>query len=724
MAIKTFGYTSFVMSFLEKILGTKFTVTGIENIPNQPTMFVANHFTRSETFFVPYIIYKKTGKQARTLADSKLYVGILGKFLNAVGTVSTKNDKRDNIIVSDLVNSRYNWIIYPEGSMIKNKNIVRDNLFISNTPYRNGPVRTGSAILALKSELYRQDIIKAYKEKDQQTLNEFKQNLDLDYHDNLKNLTTHIVPLNITYYPIRPGHNKIQDIANRIVKKIPKQIAEELEIEGNILTGAQINIHFGKPINLADYIKSKKNVISQIPIIKQETKNNFILRYFRSKLTNYFMEMIYSDTEINFDHIFIACLMYYPQEKISLLTLKKIIYYSAILINKSHNYRCNESINPRKLCQLFNDEKFHEFDDVYDLAISQGVIKENDGEILEINKNLFERNVEFHEIRLENTLHVIANEFSLLDNATAIIKRVTRINENDLTKKIFKEIYQLDSQNYLSEYAKKYDKNFSKKTDIGMPFFYDNDQQKNNSNIGIVLCHGYKSAPAEVEPLAKYLNEMGFKIYAVRLKGHGTAPDDLAQTSWQDWYDSLQIGYSALSMVCQKIIIIGFSTGGLLTLLSATKKNKFSKLSAIVSISSALKLMSITSKLAHGVELWNDVLNKFSLSKGQIQYVDDHPENPNINYSRNYISGVVQLEKLMNECDKNLELVNIPTLVIQGKNDPVVNPKSAENIYNKIKSNIKQLSMLDFNNHVIIYSDKRELVFKEIKEFFSKLNLF
>ena len=239
-----------------------------------------------------------------------------------------------------------------------------------------------------------------------------------------------------------------------------------------------------------------------------------------------------------------------------------------------------------------------------------------------------------------------------------------------------------------------------------------------------MLCHGYKSAPAEVEPLAKYLNEMGFKIYAVRMEGHGTAPDDLAQTSWQDWYDSLQIGYSALSMVCQKIIIIGFSTGGLLTLLSATKKNKFSKLSAIVSISSALKLMSITSKLAHGVELWNDVLNKFSLSKGQIQYVDDHPENPNINYSRNYISGVVQLEKLMNECDKSLELVNVPTLVIQGKNDPVVNPKSAENIYNKINSNIKQLSMLDSNNHVIIYSDKRELVFKEIKEFFSKLNLF
>jgi len=687
-------------------------------------MFVANHFTRSETFFVPYVIYKKTGKQARTLADSKLYVGILGKFLNAVGTVSTKNDKRDNIIINDLVNAKYNWIIYPEGSMIKNKKIIRDNLFISNTPYRNGPVRTGSAILALKSELYRQDLIEAYQKKDNQALHDFQQNYDLNYHDNLKNFTTHIVPLNITYYPIRPGHNKIQDIANRIVKKIPKQIAEELEIEGNILTGAQINIHFGKPINIASYIKSKKTVINQIPIIKQETKNNLILRYFRSRLTNDFMEKIYSDTQINFDHIFIACLMFYPQEKISLLTLKKIIYYSAILINKSHNYRCNPSIDSRKLSKLFADESFHEFDDVFKLAISQGIIKINDNDVIVISKKLFERNVEFHEIRLENTLHVIANEFSLLDNATAIIKRVGRINENDLTKKIFKEIYHLDVNHYQLHYAKKFDKNFSKKIDVGMPFFYDNDQLKNNNKIGIVLCHGYKSAPAEVEPLAKYLNEMGYKIYAVRLEGHGTAPDNLAETTYQDWYESLQIGYSSLSMICEKIVIIGFSTGGLLTLLTASRKNKFSKLSAIVSISSALKLMSISSKLAHGVELWNDLLNKLSLAKGQIQYVDDHPENPNINYSRNYISAVVQLEKLMNECKKSLELVNAPTLVIQGKNDPVVNPKSAESIHNKINSNIKQLSMLDFNNHVIIYSDKRELVFKEIKEFLSKLNLF
>jgi esterase/lipase/1-acyl-sn-glycerol-3-phosphate acyltransferase len=723
MSIKTFGYTSLVMNILEKILGTKFTVSGIENISDQPTMFVANHFTRSETFFVPYLIYKKTGKQTRTLADHKLYVGMLGKFLNAVGAISTKNENRDNIILHDLVCADYNWIIYPEGSMVKNKQIIRDELFISNTPYRIGPVRTGSAVLALKSQLLREDIIEAFNKNDQELLNEINKNYQLIYDKNLLNLNTNIVPLNITYYPIRPGKNKIQEIANRLVKKIPKQIIEELEIEGKILTEAEINIHFGKPINLANYVKNKQAIINQIPIIKKETKNNLVLRYYRSKLTNIFMEMIYYDTQINFDHLFVASLKHFPNEIIEINFLKKIIFYSAILIIKSKNYRLNQSLLEENIIKIFGEEKFHNFDDVFELALNQNVINYVDQNTIKINKSIFDKNVEFHDIRIENTLQVIANEFALLDNANAIIKRVAKIDQDQLNEKIFNEIYNFDQKKYLEDYHKNFDPKFSKDISIGKPYFFDSDRLKSNCQIGIVLCHGYKSSPMEVKFLAQYLNQLGYKVYAVRIKGHGTSPIDLSTASWQDWYDSVQIGYSALSMICKKIIMIGFSTGGLLTLLTASKKFNQSKLQAIISINSAIKLVNISSKFANSVNLWNEILNKFSISKAQFQYVDDHPENPEINYSRNYISGVVQLEKLMDQCERSLPMIKLPTLIIQADKDPVVNPESAKNIYQSINSSIKQLIMMDYNNHVIIYGNNSEKVFVEIKNFLYKLNL-
>jgi esterase/lipase len=184
------------------------------------------------------------------------------------------------------------------------------------------------------------------------------------------------------------------------------------------------------------------------------------------------------------------------------------------------------------------------------------------------------------------------------------------------------------------------------------------------------------------------------------------------------------MGYCALSVICEKIIMIGFSMGGLLTLLSASKKINDSKLSAIISINSALKLNNFASKFAKGFKMYNDILENFNIHKAQLEYIDDQPENPDINYSRNYISAIVQLEKVMEECQKNLSLITCPTLVIQADNDPVVNPISGQNIYNKINSRHKVLSMLEFKNHVIIHGLGTQKVFNEIKNFLFDLKLF
>ncbi|MDA0901931.1 MAG: 1-acyl-sn-glycerol-3-phosphate acyltransferase, partial [Proteobacteria bacterium] len=133
---KTFHYTSLALNLLEKLLGSKFNVTGIENIPKKPVMFVANHFTRSETFIIPYIIHKYTKRQVRCLADSRLFVGAFGRFLITVGAVSTQDPKRNDKIISDLMLGRYDWMIYPEGAMIKGKEIYYSGKFISHTPHR------------------------------------------------------------------------------------------------------------------------------------------------------------------------------------------------------------------------------------------------------------------------------------------------------------------------------------------------------------------------------------------------------------------------------------------------------------------------------------------------------------------------------------------------------------------------------------------------------------
>ncbi len=726
MSSKTFRYAAIALRILEKLLGSNFTVSGLEKLPQKPVMFVANHFTRAETFFVPYLIYKYTGRQIRCLADSGLYHGALGRFLESVGTISTKHKNRDNVIIKDLVTGDYDWMIYPEGSMLKSKEIKEDSGFVNYTPNRIGPVRTGSAVLALKSQIYRTDIIEAFEAGDLETLKDFETNFDITYQNNFKDLSTQIVPLNITYYPLRPGKNKIQQLAARLVKRIPKQVAEELEIEGNLLLGADININFGDPVNLADYIKSARGLISQLPIIKEETKTNLLLRYFKTRLTNEFMAKIYSDIQVNLDHIFAAALGYFEEEEIEISHLKRVIYFSGVMIHSCGKYRINHSVFEENLMKMFLDEPHHDFDGVYELAKKQGIIEEISGSGIRIKKDLLAKQYDFHEIRLENSLHVVANEFALLDTASAIVRRSVKIKDEELRQKVFHEIHKRDLEIFNSDYEIYFDAKFSKDKSVGSPFFLDSRAKVSSQvrGVGVVVSHGYKSAPKEVEALSQFLNGFGFKVYGTRMKGHGTAPINLKDVTWEDWYCGMQRGYAALQNICSKIVIVGFSTGGLLGLLSCARKNHSAKkLAGIVSINAALKLLDIKTKMVPGINVWNEMLEKLHIEKGRFEFVDDVPENPQINYSRNYLRGVEQLEKLMTICEKNLPLVVTNALIIQGAKDPVVNPISGKIIYSKIHSSEKFLSELDFSNHVIINGKEKEEVFEEIRKFFAKIKL-
>lgn len=721
MSLKTFKHTALALKVLEKILGSKFFVEGIDNLPKQPILFVGNHFTRFETFVVPYIIYKHTGRQVRCLADSGLFHGVLGKFLNSVGTISTRNPDRDHIIFKDLMQAQYDWMIYPEGSMIKSKETKKDSRFINYTPSRVGPVHTGSAVMALKSQLYRDDMNEAFAQGQTDLLQKIEEECGVKYDPALKNINTFIVPLNISYYPIRPGENKIKKLASRVIKTIPSQIAEELEIEGNLLLDADINLHFGQSINLADYVKPVRSLIHQVPLIKSETKNKFILKYFKYRLTNDFMDKIYSDLQVNFDHIFSAALHHINESEIEIDRLKRVIYLSCVMIDK-RKYRLNRSIFEENLMKMFIDEEHKEFESVFELAKKQNLITEIGEGKIRISKNNINKKYDFHEIRRENTLEVIANEFFLLEELNNIVAKNCKIADADLRLRVFEEIFERDLYNFGNDYQKFFDANFSKDKNIGSPFFLDSSTITSAKvrQTGVLLCHGYKSAPQEIRDLARFINGFGFKSYGVRLKGHGTAPINMRDVSWQDWYDSMQRGYAALRNLCNRVVIVGFSTGGLLSLLSASRKRN---IGGVVSINSALKLLDMRTRFVPGINLWNELLDKLHINKSKMEFIDDQPENPQINYSRNYLKAVEQLEKLMEECSENLTKISAPTLVIQAKKDPVVNPISGKIIFEKISSREKYLAEPDFSNHCIVTGKNKEEIFDLIKTFFVKLNL-
>src|SRR3990167_7711871 len=115
MANLTFKTTFLAIQTLEKVIKARVDVHGLEHLEDSPTLFVVNHFTRAETFIVPYIIHKYTGKFVHSLTDFKLFKGKFGEYLQKIGAVSIREPTRNRRIIGDLLTGRQNWVIYPEG---------------------------------------------------------------------------------------------------------------------------------------------------------------------------------------------------------------------------------------------------------------------------------------------------------------------------------------------------------------------------------------------------------------------------------------------------------------------------------------------------------------------------------------------------------------------------------------------------------------------------------
>src|SRR5512138_2975534 len=218
---------------MQAISRVRVNIHGRELIPDGSLIFVINHFTRIETLLLPYHIYSLTGRPVWSLADASMFGGTFGKVLDAVGAVSTKAPDRDRLIVKSLLSGEANWIFFPEGYMVKDKAIVEKTRYAIFRAGGRRPPHTGAASLALRTEFYRQRLRVLVRELPDEA-ERLQQLFGIeDLAPVLAGRTT-IVPVNITYYPLRARENALSRLAGKLFQ-VPARFHEELLTEGAML---------------------------------------------------------------------------------------------------------------------------------------------------------------------------------------------------------------------------------------------------------------------------------------------------------------------------------------------------------------------------------------------------------------------------------------------------------------------------------------------------------
>lgn len=686
----------YLLKFIEKILSTNIEIKGSENIPlDKSKIFVANHFTRIEALIVPYALYNITQRKVGVIADDSIFQ-YFGTILKDLGALPKSTPNRNNIILSDLLQGTKDWMIFPEGQMVKGKHIVKeDNHYCVQIDGKTEKVYTGAAFFALYSQLLREN----FWANELESIDEFKTTYMLE---NVSQEESVIVPINISYAPIQTGKNFLTEISDTIFGSMNDTFKEEIEIESNIVLNSKIIINILKPFNM-------KEITNSVKLPNTKSNNNLIVETFRYKLTYDFMKQIYEHLTIRFDHLFVAILYFYPNDYIEKLHFKRLLYLIAHKI-KNSSMPYDDDIE-KNFINLISFESYDTFEEILAVAKKDSILSETNENYVISKENLLE-GYTHHTIRLKNILKVFLNEIMIIDEVTLMVKHYCQLPFKDINAMLLIHLINQEKDEYLQDYLRYDNEENMKPKYVGEPFFMQTDKSK----VGIVALHGFSSAPLEVNEMATYLNKKGFNVYAPRLRGHGTTPKDLKHRHWQDWYDSLSRAITIATLMYDTVYLAGFSTGGLLALLS-TKKN-IPELKGIICINAALKLNDVRVKtFIPAINFWNDLVESFNSQTYQKKYVENKAENPEINYDKHYIKSINELNLLMNETASKLNTITLPIAIIQSSYDPVVNPKSANTIYEEVASTFKKLYFVDFHNHVIIKGKNAKVVFDKIIEF-------
>jgi len=228
------------------------------------------------------------------------------------------------------------------------------------------------------------------------------------------------------------------------------------------------------------------------------------------------------------------------------------------------------------------------------------------------------------------------------------------------------------------------------------------------NKIGCLLIHGAFGGPEDMRGLGEYLGENNILAKGILLKGHGTKPSDLYDVKWNEWTAQVERELLNLRKACERVFLIGFSTGGLISLYTASEQ----EVDGVVTIGTPAYIKDRRLPLV--------LLLRFFKKEVRAPRGPDDPDlipNP-ATYDRISLNAVSQVLDLTKEARRRAKKISAPVLLIHATGDSYSPPDSARIFYETIRSSDKKILMINCPYHQLTMTkSKRRQVFEAVLDF-------
>lgn len=242
------------------------------------------------------------------------------------------------------------------------------------------------------------------------------------------------------------------------------------------------------------------------------------------------------------------------------------------------------------------------------------------------------------------------------------------------------------------------------KIQLPKPFFFEEGKR------AVLLLHGFTGNSSDVRQLGRFLQKKGYTSYVPHYEGHAAPPEEILQSSPHVWYKDVLDGYEFLvEHGYDEIAVAGLSLGGVFALkLSLNRTVK-----GIVTMCSPMYIKT-EGAMYEGVL---DYARQFKKYEGK----DDETIEREM-AAFHPTDTLRELQGTIQEVRDSVDEVIDPILVIQAEQDEMINPDSANVIYDEVMSDEKRISWYKESGHVITIDKEKEAVFEDVYQFLESLD--
>ncbi|MCK4797461.1 MAG: alpha/beta fold hydrolase [Spirochaetes bacterium] len=237
---------------------------------------------------------------------------------------------------------------------------------------------------------------------------------------------------------------------------------------------------------------------------------------------------------------------------------------------------------------------------------------------------------------------------------------------------------------------------------------------KSNSDIGILLIHGFTSTTSSVFYVGEKLYKAGFNVEAPSLSGHGTTWQELNKVKYQDWINDVETAFENLKKRASRIFVVGFSMGGTLALYLAENYPEFL---GIILINHALFLKKDW-RLPF-LPIMRFFLPYDKAVAGDIK----DPAVKEMAYKKSPLQAAYQFMKLIKLVKSNLSRVTQPTLIFKSIEDHTLPIVNAHYTCDKISSQVKEIIWLKNSYHVAPLDYDKDIICEKSIEFIKSMGV-